>query len=92
MSTHCIFLHFWKMLTDHDSSKMLNKKHNRKKKEILGEIDNVQPKPSKDFMEHKNIIKECKFIQNSKGEGIKPLSIPKRNPRVPLNLVLFYYA
>jgi hypothetical protein len=46
----------------------------------------------KDLMEHKNIIKECKFIQNSKGEGIKPLSIPKGNPRVPLNLVLFYYA
>jgi hypothetical protein len=46
----------------------------------------------KDLMEHKNIIKECKFIKNSKDEGIKPLSIPKGNPRVPLNLVLFYYA
>jgi hypothetical protein len=46
----------------------------------------------KDLMEHKNIIKEYKFIQNSRGEGIKPLSIPKENPRVPLNLVLFYYA
>ena len=34
-----------------------------RKREILGEIDNVQPKPSKDLMEHKNIIKECKFIQ-----------------------------
>jgi hypothetical protein len=32
-----------------------------KKKEILGERDNVQPKPSKDLMEHKNIIKECEF-------------------------------
>jgi hypothetical protein len=46
----------------------------------------------KDLMEHKNIIKECKFIQSYKGEGIKPLTIPKGNPRVPLNLVLFYYA
>jgi hypothetical protein len=80
------------MLTGHDSSKMLNKKPNRKKKGILGELNNVQPKLSKDLMEHKNIIKECKFIKNSKGEGIKPLSIPKGNPRVPLNLVLFYYA
>ena len=56
------------MLTDQGSSKMLNKKHNRKRKGILGEIDNVQPKPSKDLMEHKNIIKECKFIQNLKGK------------------------
>ena len=47
---------------------------------MLGEIDSVQPKPSKDLVEHKNIIKGCKFIQNSKGEGIKPLSIPKGNP------------
>jgi hypothetical protein len=31
------------MLTDHDSSKMFDKKHNRKKKEILEEIENVQP-------------------------------------------------
>jgi hypothetical protein len=71
---------------------MLNKKHNSKKKEILGERDNVQPKPFKYLMEHKNIIKECEFIQNYKGEGIKPLSLPKINPRVPLNLVLFHYA
>jgi hypothetical protein len=63
-----------------------------RKREILGEIDDVQPKPSKDLMEHRNIIKECKFIQNLKGESIKPLSIHKRNSRVPLNLVLFYYA
>jgi hypothetical protein len=63
-----------------------------RKREILGELDNVQPKPSKDLMKHKNIIKECKFIQNPKCEGIKPLSIPKGNPRVPLNLVLFYCA
>jgi hypothetical protein len=46
----------------------------------------------KDLMKHKNIIKECKFFQNPKGEAIKPLSIPKENPRVPLNLVLFYCA
>jgi hypothetical protein len=78
------------MLTDHDSSKMLNKKHNRKKKEILGEIDNIQPKPSRDLMEHRYIIKECEFFHHLKGESIRPLSIPKRNPRVPLNLVLFY--
>ena len=57
-------------------------------REILGEIDNVQPKPSKDLMEHKNIIREYKFIQNSIGEGIKPLSIPKRNPRVPITILL----
>jgi hypothetical protein len=29
------------MLTDHDSSKMLNKKHNRKKKEILGDLPRI---------------------------------------------------
>jgi hypothetical protein len=46
----------------------------------------------KDLMKHKSIIKECKFFQNPKGEAIKPLSIPKGNPRVPLNLVLFYCA
>jgi hypothetical protein len=46
----------------------------------------------KDLMKHKNIIKVCMFFQNPKGEGIKPLSIPKGNPRVPLNLVLFYCA
>jgi hypothetical protein len=63
-----------------------------RKREILGKLDNVQPKPSKDLLKHKNIIKECKFIQNPKGEGIKPLFIPKGNPRVPLNLILFYYA
>jgi hypothetical protein len=53
------------MLTDQDSSKILIKKHNRKKKGILGEIDNVQPKPSKELREHKNIIKECNFIHKS---------------------------
>jgi hypothetical protein len=80
------------MLTDHDSSKILNKRPNRKKKGILGELNNVQPKLSKDLVKHKNIIKGCKFFQNPKGEGIKPLSIPKRNPGVPLNLVLFHCA
>jgi hypothetical protein len=40
------------MLTDHDSSKMLNKKPNRKEKEILGELNNVQPKFSKDVVKH----------------------------------------
>jgi hypothetical protein len=43
-----------------------------RKRGILGELDNVQPKPSKDLLKHKNIIKECKFIQNPKGEGINP--------------------
>jgi hypothetical protein len=61
-----------------------------RKREILGEIDDVQPKPPRDLMEHRYIIKECEFIHNLKGESIKPLSIPKENPRVPLNLVLFY--
>jgi hypothetical protein len=41
---------------------------NSKKEGILDEIDKVQPKPSKELMEHKNIIKECKFIQNLKGK------------------------
>ena len=80
------------MLTDHDSSKMLNKKYNRKKK---GNFERNRWRTTKTFQGshgHKNIIKECKFIQNLKGESIKPLSIPKRNSRVPLNLVLFYYA
>jgi hypothetical protein len=30
---------------------------------MLGELDIAQPTPSRDPMEHKNIIKECKFIQ-----------------------------
>ena len=61
-----------------------------RKREVLGEIDDVQPKPSRDLMKHSYIIKECEFFHNLKGESIRPLSIPKRNPRVPLNLVLFY--
>jgi len=38
---------------------------NSKKEGILGEIDKVQPKPSKELREHKNIIKECNFIKKS---------------------------
>jgi hypothetical protein len=49
------------MLTNSDSSKMLNNKHNKKKKGNLGEIDG----------------------------STKPLSISKRNPGGPLNLILF---
>jgi hypothetical protein len=63
-----------------------------RKRGILGELDNVQLKPSKNLMKPKDVIKYCKFIQNPKNEGIKPLRITKGNPRVPLNLVLFYYA
>jgi hypothetical protein len=59
---------------------------------MLGELDNVQPKPFKYPMEHKNIIKKCDILQNLKDESLKPLSIPERNPRVSLNLVLFYHA
>jgi hypothetical protein len=43
-------------------------------------------------MKPKNEIEDYKFIRDPKNEGIKPLSITKGNPRVPLNLVLFYYA
>jgi hypothetical protein len=43
-------------------------------------------------MKPKDVIKDCKFIQTPKNEGIKPLRITKGNPRVPLNLVLFCYA
>ena len=56
------------MLIDHDSSKMLNEKHNRKKQGILGRKRKCTTKPSKDLMEHKNIIKECKFIQIPKAK------------------------
>jgi hypothetical protein len=51
-----------------------------------------KPKPFKYLMEHRNRIKKCKFIQKSQRESIKPVSIPKRNPRIPLHLVLFYHA
>jgi hypothetical protein len=63
-----------------------------RKRGILEELDNVLLKPSKNLMKPKDVIKYCKFIQNPKNEGIKPLRITKGNPRVPLNLVLFYYA
>jgi hypothetical protein len=43
--------------------KCLNKSTMERKRKMLGELDNVQPKPFKYPMEHKNIIKECKFIQ-----------------------------
>jgi hypothetical protein len=43
-------------------------------------------------MKPKDVIKNCKFIQNPKNEDIKPLRITQGNLRVPLNLVLFYYA
>ena len=36
-----------------------------RKRKMLGELDNVQPKPSKELKEHKNITKECNFIQKS---------------------------
>ena len=51
-----------------------------RKGEFMGELDNVQPKPFKYPMEHKNIIKKCDFLQNLKDESLKPLSIPKRKP------------
>jgi hypothetical protein len=43
-------------------------------------------------MKPKDVIKDGKFIQNPNNEGIKPLRITNGNPRVPLHLVLFYYA
>jgi hypothetical protein len=43
--------------------KCLNRSIMERKRKMLGELVNVQPTPSKDPMEHKNIIKECKFIQ-----------------------------
>jgi hypothetical protein len=55
-----------------------------RKKRFLRELDNVQLKPSKNPMKPKDVIKDCKFIQNPKNEGIKPLRITKENPRVPL--------
>ena len=41
------------MLTDHDSSKCLNRSTMERKGKMLGELDNVQPKPSKNLMKHK---------------------------------------
>jgi hypothetical protein len=40
---------------------------------ILGKLDNVQLKP-------KDVIKNCKFIQNHKNEGIKTLKDNQRKP------------
>jgi hypothetical protein len=37
-----------------------------RKREILKKIDNVQPKPPKDLMRHKSLIKESKFMQSPK--------------------------
>jgi hypothetical protein len=55
-----------------------------RKKRFLRELDNVQLKPSKNPMKPKDVIKDCKFIQNPKNEGIKPLRITKENPSIPL--------
>jgi hypothetical protein len=51
---------------------------------ILGGLDNVQLKPSKNPMKPKDVIQDCKFIQNPKNEGMKPLRITKENPSIPL--------
>jgi hypothetical protein len=51
-----------------------------RKRGILGELDNVQLKPSKNLMKPKNEIKDYKLIQDPKNEGIKPISITKGNP------------
>jgi hypothetical protein len=49
-----------------------------RKRGILGELDNVQLKPSKNLMKPKDVIKDCKFIQNpKKNESTKPLRITK---------------
>jgi hypothetical protein len=47
--------------------KCLNRSTMERERKMLGGLDNVQPKPSRDPMEHKNIIKECKFIQKFQG-------------------------
>ena len=73
------------MLTCHDSSKILNKKHNRKKNGNFGKLDNVQLKPSKNPIKPKDVIKDCKFIQNPKNEDIKLVRLTKENPSIPLN-------
>jgi hypothetical protein len=52
---------------------------------ILGELDNVQLKPSKNPIKPKDVVKDCKFIQNPKNEGIKSLRITNENPSIPLN-------
>ena len=52
---------------------------------ILGKLDNVQLKPSNNLMKPKDVIKDCKFIQNPKNEGIKPLRLTKENLSIPLH-------
>jgi hypothetical protein len=47
---------------------------------MLGELDNVQPKPFKYLMEHKNIIKKYNFIQNLKDESAKTLKYTQKKP------------
>jgi hypothetical protein len=47
---------------------------------FLGELDNVQLKPPKDPIKPKDGIKDCKFIQNPKNEGIKPLGLVRFYP------------
>ena len=47
----------------------------RKKLGISRELDSVQLGPSKDSMKPKNVIKDCKFIQNPKDEWMKPLGL-----------------
>jgi hypothetical protein len=37
-----------------------------RKRKMLGELDNAQPKRFKYLVEHRNRSKECKFIQNLK--------------------------
>jgi hypothetical protein len=51
-----------------------------RKRKILGGLDNVQPKPSRDPMEHKNIIKECKFIQKFQRLKYKSLKYTQKKP------------
>jgi hypothetical protein len=56
-----------------------------RKMEILGELDNVQLKPSKNPIKPKDVIKDCTFFHNPKNEGIKPLRLTKENLSIPLH-------
>jgi hypothetical protein len=56
-----------------------------RKMEILGELDNVQLKPSKNPIKPKDVIKDCMLFQNPKNEGIKPLRLTKENLCIPLH-------
>jgi hypothetical protein len=73
------------MLACNDSSKILNKKHNREKMGILGEQGHVQLKPSKNPIKPKGVIKIVSSFKIPKNESIKPLRITKENPSIPLN-------